>query len=123
MSMIAVMGAAGNVGSKVADLLLRDNEEVRVLEHKRTLGALAERDAEVVRGAATNVEDLKRLFEGADAAFIILPDDVADLHFAATRSSISRALARALRERPVGHVVALSAVGADRADVAGPPAG
>jgi len=123
MSMIAVMGAAGNVGSKVADLLLRDNEEVRVLEHKRTLGALAERDAEVVRGAATNVEDLKRLFEGADAAFILLPDDVADPHFAATRSSISRALARALRERPVGHVVALSAVGADRADVAGPPAG
>jgi uncharacterized protein YbjT (DUF2867 family) len=85
--------------------------------------ALAERDAEVVTGEATNVEDLKRFFEGAEAAFILLPDDVADPHFAATRSEISRALARALRERPVGHVVALSTVGADRADAAGPPAG
>ncbi len=121
--MISVMGAAGNVGNKVADLLLRENEEVRVFEHKRTLGALAERDAEVVTGEATNVEDLKRLFEGADAALILLPDDVADPHFAATRSEISRALARALREQPVGHVVALSSVGAERADAAGPPAG
>jgi uncharacterized protein YbjT (DUF2867 family) len=123
MTMIAVIGAAGNVGSKVADLLLRENEEVRVFEHKRTLGALAERGAEVVTGDATDVEDLKRLFEGADAALVILPDDVADPHFAATRSEISRALARALREQPVGHVVALSSVGADRADAAGPPAG
>ena len=121
--MIAVMGAAGNVGSKVADLLLRENEEVRVFEHKRTLGALAERGAEVVRGDATNVEDLKRLFEGADAAFILLPEDVADPDFAATRSEISRALARALREQRVGHIVALSSVGAERADAAGPPAG
>ena len=29
--MIAVMGAAGNVGSKVADLLLRQDQPVRVL--------------------------------------------------------------------------------------------
>lgn len=121
--MIAVMGAAGNVGSKVADLLLRENEEVRTLEHKRTLGALAERGAEVVAGDAINVEDLKRFFEGADAALVLLPEDLTDLHFAATRSEISRALARALREQPVGHVVALSTVGADRSDAAGPPAG
>ncbi len=121
--MIAVMGAAGNVGSKVADLLLRENEEVRVFEHKRKLGALAERGVEVVTGDAIDVQDLKSLFEGADAAFILLPEDVADPHFAATRSDISRALVQALREQPVGHVVGLSAVGADRADAAGPPAG
>jgi uncharacterized protein YbjT (DUF2867 family) len=121
--MIAVMGAGGNVGGKVADLLLHENVEVRVFEHKRKLGALAERGAEVVSGDAINVEDLKRLFEDADAALVLLPEDVTDPHFAATRSDISRALARALREQPVDHVVALSAVGADRADAAGPPAG
>ena len=121
--MIAVMGAAGNVGSKVADLLLRENEEVRVFEHERTLGALAERGAEVVTGDATNVEDLKRFFEGTDATLILLPEDVTDPHFTSTRSEISRALARILREKPVDHVVALSTVGADRADAVGPPAG
>ena len=35
--MIAVMGAAGNVGSKVADLLLGQGQPVRVLEHRRSL--------------------------------------------------------------------------------------
>ena len=55
--MITVMGAAGNVGSKIADLLLQGNETIRVLEHNRSLDALAERGAEVVRGDALNVED------------------------------------------------------------------
>lgn len=121
--MIAVMGAAGNVGSKVADLLLGANEAVRVFEHKRELGALASRGADIVAGDAANVEDLQRLFEEAEAALILLPEDLADPRFAATRSGISRALARALHEQAVGHVVALSAVGAERAGAAGPPAG
>jgi uncharacterized protein YbjT (DUF2867 family) len=58
--MIAVMGAAGNVGSKVTDLLLRQSEEVRVFEHARKLEEFRERGAEVVIGDATNIEDLDR---------------------------------------------------------------
>jgi uncharacterized protein YbjT (DUF2867 family) len=122
-TMIAVMGAAGNVGSKVADLLLSRGEDVRVLAHRRGLDELGERGAQVVTGDASSVADLQRLFETASAAFVLLPENVADPQFAATRSTISRALATALREQPVGHVVALSAVGADRTDAAGPPAG
>jgi uncharacterized protein YbjT (DUF2867 family) len=121
--MIALMGAAGNVGSKVADLLLGRGEEIRVLEHGRSLQALEERGAEVVKGDARSVETLRELFAGAGAAFVLLPDDLADPQFVATRSAISRALATALAERSVGHVVALSAVGADREDMTGPPAG
>jgi nucleoside-diphosphate-sugar epimerase len=34
--MIAVMGAAGNVGGKLADVLLQRDQEVRVLQHRRT---------------------------------------------------------------------------------------
>jgi uncharacterized protein YbjT (DUF2867 family) len=120
---IAVMGAAGNVGSKVTDLLLRQNEEVRVFEHERKLEEFRERGAEVVTGDATNVEDLGSLFKDAVAALVLLPENLADPQFVATRSTISRALATALRERPVGHVVALSAVGVDQENVAGPPAG
>lgn len=121
--MIAVMGAAGNVGSKVADMLLHQGKEVRVFEHERKLEEFRERGAEVVRGDAASVEDLKSLFEGAAAALVLLPEDLADPEFAATRASMSSAIADALRETRVGHVVALSAVGVDREDVAGPPAG
>lgn len=121
--MIAVMGAAGNVGSKVTDLLLRQNEEVRVFEHDRKLDGLRERGVEVVRGDATEVDDLCALFEDADAALVLLPENLADPEFVATRSRISRALAQTLGDQRVLHVVALSAVGVDRKDVAGPPAG
>jgi uncharacterized protein YbjT (DUF2867 family) len=124
--MIAVMGAAGNVGSKVTDLLLRDNEDVRVFEHERKLEEFRTRGAEVVKGDATNVEDLESLFKDfkdAAAALVLLPENLADPQFVATRSRMSRAIADALRETRMSHVVALSSVGADRADVAGPPAG
>jgi uncharacterized protein YbjT (DUF2867 family) len=121
--MIAVMGAAGNVGGKVADLLLRAGEDVRVLEHQRSLEELAAGGAEVVHGDAREAGDLASLFDGADAALVLLPDNVAEEKFVATRSAVSRALAEALRRRPVGHVVALSSVGVDRPDVPGIPAG
>jgi uncharacterized protein YbjT (DUF2867 family) len=120
---IAVMGAAGNVGSKVADLLLRQGRRLCVLEHRRTLEGLGRRGAEVVTGDAVNVDDLRALFHDAAAAFVLLPEDVTDPEFVATRSRMSRAIADALRAERVGHVVALSVVGADRADAAGPPAG
>ena len=121
--MIAVMGAAGHVGGKVADLILRENQKVRVFEHDRKLEGLRGRGAEVVRGDAVEVGDLCALFEGADAALVLLPENMADPGFVATRSRIARTLAQALRREQVGHVVALSAVGVDREDVAGPPAG
>src|SRR5215211_3018669 len=121
--MIAVMGAAGNVGGKVADLLLHEGQDVRVLEHRRPLDELAARGAELVHGDATSVGDLAAFFEGAEAALVLLPDNVAEEHFVSLRSSISRSLADALRRRPVGHVVAASSVGVDRPDVPGIPAG
>jgi uncharacterized protein YbjT (DUF2867 family) len=121
--MIAVMGAAGNVGSKVADVLVRAKEEVRVFEHRRKLEELRQRGAEVVTGDALDARDLERLFKGARAALVLLPENVADPDFVANRSKMGGAIVEALRTARVGHVVLLSAVGADRADAAGPPAG
>ncbi len=59
--MIAVMGAAGNVGSKVTGMLLREGERVRVLEHLRDLTDLRASGAEVVRGDATNPDQVAGL--------------------------------------------------------------
>jgi uncharacterized protein YbjT (DUF2867 family) len=121
--MIAVMGAAGNVGSKLADLLVTGGEDVRVLQHRRSLEELGGRGAQVVTGDAGNVEDLRMLFQDADAAFVLLPDNVDDPDFVANRSRMSRAITDALRETGVGHIVALTVVGADRDGAPGPPAG
>src|SRR5262245_51227400 len=110
LDMIAVMGGAGNVGSKVADGLLESGEAIRVLEHTRSLTSLRERGAEVVRGNAMKVEDLVALFQGAASALVLLPDNVTDPQFVENRSAMGRGVRDALRASAVSHIVALSAI-------------
>ena len=121
--MIAVMGAAGNVGSKVVDLLLEGGEEVRALQHGRDLMALMERGVEVVEGDAMNRGDLETFFEGAVAALVLLPESVADPDFVEHRTMMSAAIRDALGDSGVGHVVALSFLGAALEDAPGPAGG
>lgn len=121
--MIGIMGAAGNVGSKVADLLLEAGEEIRVLQHTRELSGLAQRGAGTVTGDAMDGAALRALFSGAAAALVLLPENIADPSFVENRVVMSRAIRDCLRAEEVEHVVALSSVGAERADVPGPPGG
>ena len=121
--MIAVMGAAGRVGGRVADLLLGEGQDLRLLEHARALDELGARGAEVIHGDAADVDNLGSLFDGADAALVLLPDNVGEERFVAARSTIANSIGDALGRRPVGHVVMLSSVGVDRPDVPGIPAG
>lgn len=121
--MIAVMGAAGNVGSRVTERLLREGRAVRVLEHRRKLDGLGKQGAEVVTGDAVDPGDLGRLLEGAEAALVLLPEDLADPRFVANRSRMTDAIATALAGSGVSQVVLLSTVGAGLADAFGPPAG
>jgi len=62
-------------------------------------------------------------FKGAEAALVVLPDDVADPHYVSNRSEMSRAITRALREQHVSHVVMASSIGADRERGVGPIGG
>jgi uncharacterized protein YbjT (DUF2867 family) len=123
VGVIAVIGAAGNVGNKVANRLLQAGKDVRVLEHARDVTALHGRGADVVAGDAMNVEDLQALFAGVSAALVLLPENVADPFFVENRTAMSRAIRDALQAESVSHVVALSAVGAARTDAPGPPGG
>jgi uncharacterized protein YbjT (DUF2867 family) len=120
--MIAVMGASGNVGGKVADVLLRADQEVRVLGRSAArLEALGRRGAEVVVGDAIDPAAVQALCKGADAALVVLPDDLTDPRYAANRSQMSRVVADALRDQQVRHVVLASSTGADHGT--GPIAG
>jgi uncharacterized protein YbjT (DUF2867 family) len=104
--MIAIMGASGNVGGKVADLLLEDGQTVRVFGRSADrLEPPRERGAEMVVGDAIRLTDLQMLFKDAVSALVVLPDNVADSHYVANRSEMSRAIAQALRDQRVEHVV------------------
>jgi uncharacterized protein YbjT (DUF2867 family) len=113
--MIAVMGASGPVGSKVADLLLSEKQDVRVFGRSaERLEPFGRRGAEVVVGDAINVDDLLALFKDAASALVVLSGDVADPHYVSSRSQMSQAITQALRQENVSHVVMASSIGADR---------
>jgi uncharacterized protein YbjT (DUF2867 family) len=84
------------------------------------LEPLGERGAEVVVGDAANPEDLRELFSGADAALVVLPDNIADPDYASNRAKMSHAIVQALADQRVGHVVMASSLGADRERGVGP---
>jgi uncharacterized protein YbjT (DUF2867 family) len=113
--MIAVMGASGDVGGKVTDLLLQDGHEVRVFGRAtESLEPFGGRGAEVVVGDAINLGDLQVLFKGAESALVVLSGDVTDPHYVSNRSQMSKAITQALRDQHVGHVVLASSIGANR---------
>jgi uncharacterized protein YbjT (DUF2867 family) len=121
--MIVVTGAAGNVGGKVSDRLLREDQPVRVLEHGRSLEDLGRRGAEVVTGDLADPATLGVLLKDAEAALVVLPDVVTDPEFTAARSRMSRVIVDAIGGSGVTHVVALSTVAAGDPDATGPAAG
>ena len=108
------MGASGNVGSRVADRLLAEKKDVRVFGRSaERLDGLARQGAEVLEGDAIRPDDLHTLFKGAESAFVVLPDNVTDPQYVANRSAMSRAIAEALRDEGVGHIVMASSLGAE----------
>jgi uncharacterized protein YbjT (DUF2867 family) len=119
--MIAIMGASGNVGSKTADRLLQDGWDVRVFGRSaERLERLRQSGAEVLVGDAMNLDDLQGLFRGAEAALVVLPDNVADTDYASNRSKMSTAIVQALADQRVRHVVMASSLGAERERGVGP---
>lgn len=122
--MLAVMGASGNVGGKVADQLLRGAEEVRVLGRSASrLEGLERRGAEVVVGDAIDPDVMQALCKGTDGALVVLPDDLTDPHYVANRSAMTRVIATTIREQQVPHVVLASSIGAQHPRGTGPIAG
>src|SRR5437762_1799463 len=115
VGMIAVMGASGNVGSKVTDRLLQEHRDVRVFGRSADrVEHFGGQGAEVVVGDAMEIDDLWRLFKDVESALVVLPDNVTDQNYASNRSAMSRAITQALREQRVAHVVMASSLGADQ---------
>lgn len=121
--MIAVMGATGRTGSRITELCLKAGEKVRALgRSKSKLSELERAGAEVLEGDASDAAFLTRAFRGADAVYTLLPYDVQKPNYLAEQDRTGEAVANAVRESGVRHVVFLSSVGADQPSGTGPVA-
>jgi uncharacterized protein YbjT (DUF2867 family) len=117
----AVAGATGRVGSAVARELLARGADVTVIVRDEARGnEWQRRGARLATGSLDDAAFLARTFEGADGAFVILPENVPPDDFHGTRRRMADAIASAARTAALPHVVMFSAIAAVAPDGNGP---
>ena len=107
--MITILGATGNTGGRVA---------ARSAEAGGTVRAVSRSGREVpgctaVRADANDPAALARAFDGAEAAYVLLPFALFDAGYHAHQDRLGSAITAALRTAEVPYVVALSSLGAE----------
>ncbi len=118
-----VLGASGHVGGTIAERLLDAKKKVRVsARHADKLKGFGARGAEIVTGAIDDPAFLARAFQGASAAFVLLPPNLAP-GIRAWQDRTAAAIGDALEAAKVARSVTLSSIGADQPGGSGPIAG
>ncbi len=121
MATFAVMGATGNIGSRISEHLLASGYTVRALGRSLDkLAALKAKGAEVLTGDAADAAFLTGAFTGADGVFTLQPPNPVSPDFGAEADRVGEAIAEAIATSGVRHGVALSSIGGELASGTGP---
>jgi uncharacterized protein YbjT (DUF2867 family) len=122
--MYAITGATGNTGRVIADKLLANGKQVRVIGRDTSrLAHFVQKGAEAIAADLTDAVSLAKAFDGARAAYVLVPPNITSADVRAYQEQVSDALAAALEKASVSHAVVLSSFGADKADKTGPVVG
>lgn len=114
--MFCITGITGQVGGEVASNLLAANRPVRAAVRDPGKGkAWADRGCEVVKADITDPAALRAAFEGAEAAFVLVPPNFDPSPDFAEARAIAATLKAALTAARPGRVVYLSTIGAQAA--------
>jgi len=119
-----VLGASGHTGHVVARNLLAAGRKVRVVGRRADrLQSLATEGAEIAVADATEAPALTKAFKGAEAAYVLVPPDIASNDYRTYQDRVSDAIAAAIENSGVKDVVSLSSFGADKPSGTGPVVG
>lgn len=122
--MFAVMGASGNIGSKISDNLLSKGEKLRVLGRSmERLQRFVDKGAEALVGDALDSSFLLDAFLDSKAIFTMIPRDNTVRNLRAYDNEIGESIAHAIKESHVKYVLNLSSLSAYRSDKNGPVKG
>ena len=122
--MHVVLGASGNTGHVVAQNLLARQQKVRVVGRNAAhLQAHVAQGAEVFIADVTDAAALTKAFQNADSAYVLIPPNPTSNDPLAYSERVCDAIATALKNAGVKHVVALSSIGADKSQGTGPVVG
>ena len=119
--MFTIMGATGNIGSKITNLLLSKNKTVNVIGRSEDrLQQFVDKGATAVLGDANDAYFLSQAFTDSEAVFAMIPPDYAAMDFRQYQNKIGDRIATAIEKSGVSHVVNLSSHGAHLPDRTGP---
>jgi len=119
--MYVITGATGHTGRRIAEALLEERMQVRVVGRSmERLKGLAARGAEPCVAALDDVAAMTRALQGARAGYLMIPPSYGEPDFRGYQNRVGQALAEAVAAARVSHVVNLSSVGAHLAEGAGP---
>ena len=120
MTTYTITGANGHTGHIVANALLDQGHQVRVVgRHAEKLDPFVARGAQAFVGTLDDVDLLTRAFTGADAVYVLLPGSFGEADFRAYQNRLGQAIAAAIRNANVRYVVNLSSVGAHQPERTG----
>ena len=121
---IVVTTPTGQIGNKLANLLLDRKSDVTVIaRHPEKVKALANRGAKVVAGEHNEPAIVEQAVRGADALFWLTPSDMTSRDPLGVARRMAEAGASVIRKHPDLHVVQLSSAGAFLPSGTGPIVG
>ena len=122
--MYVLMGANGNITSKLATILTGRGEQVRVIgRNAEHMKALKQAGAELSIGSAADSSFLARAFKGAEAVYAMIPPDYASPDHRKYQNAVGEAIAQAIASSGAKNVVSLSSIGGALPSGTGPIAG
>jgi uncharacterized protein YbjT (DUF2867 family) len=101
-----------------------EGKKVRVLgRNTERLSSLVAQGAEPFSADINDKEAITRAFNGAEAAYVMIPPDLAAPDYATYQDKVTETIASAVEKERPAYLVALSSFGADKPDKTGPIAG
>lgn len=119
--MIALLGASGNVGGKIADALIKRGERVRVVgRNPQNLESFKRLGAELYLGHIGDSAFVTKCFKGCSAAFVMIPPDYRTESLGTHYRKLSESICKSVQDSNLHYVVNLSSFGAEHAMGTGP---
>jgi uncharacterized protein YbjT (DUF2867 family) len=122
--MIAITGATGQTGSKIADLLLDAGKKIRVLgRSEENLRHFKERGAEIAVGNQENLSFLTKALKGCEAVYLLIPRKMDTNNIILYYDTLGDVAVQAIQKSGIKKVVFLSSLGAELDSGTGPVVG